>query len=223
MERSANGGFFITGQVAGALAAHTGSDVPLSAFGAGAGRFGGVMDNTDVFFSMMQCAIGGTGANESAPRDARPGLTAAVPGSGSPGQRTAADRVINLSSRGLVGTGADAMFNGFVLAGTQPHRLLIRGVGPALSGLGVGKPLLDPVLRVQDSTGALVAANDNWESNDNVMALREATSTVGAFALGPGAKDAALLIDLPPGSYTVQLSGADGETGLGLLEIYELP
>lgn len=59
--RDAANGFFITGQVAGDQAVHTGSDIPLSAYGRGHTLFGGVMDNTDVFFSLMQAAVGGTG------------------------------------------------------------------------------------------------------------------------------------------------------------------
>jgi hypothetical protein len=115
------------------------------------------------------------------------------------------------------------MINGFVLTGTQPHQLLIRGVGPALAGYGVNAALADPFLRVRDASGATVALNDDWETNSNAGALREASTVLGAFALASGGTDAALLLSLPPGSYTVELSGMGAATGVGLLEIYELP
>ena len=115
------------------------------------------------------------------------------------------------------------MINGFVLTGDVPHRLLIRGVGPSLAALGVPSALRDPLLELRNASGALVGVNDTWENNDNIAALREAAAQVGAFALSSGSKDAALLIDLPGGSYSVRLSSVDGGTGLSLLEIYELP
>jgi hypothetical protein len=114
------------------------------------------------------------------------------------------------------------MINGFVLAGTQSHQLLIRGVGPALSHYGVNGALADPFLRIKNSKGETVGENDDWATNQNAAALRDASVAVGAFPLAAGAKDAALLLALPPGNYTVELSGMGAATGVGLLEIYEL-
>jgi hypothetical protein len=147
----------------------------------------------------------------------------AAGGRQSPTQRTATDRLTNLSSRAAVGTGGDAMINGFVLTGDVPHRLLLRGVGPSLVLVGISNALHDPMIELRNAAGALVDANDNWESNDNVSAIRDTSVQVGAFPLTPGSRDAALLISLPAGSYSVKLFGADGGSGLGLLEIYELP
>ena len=227
MERDTAGRFLVVGQIPGTTAVHTGSDVPLSAQGAGASLFAGVMDNTDVFFKMMQAALGGTpGATASA----NPVIPASLAPSGvsaltitSVSQRTAKERLVNLSSRGLVGAGESAMINGFALAGSQPHQLLIRGVGPALAGYGVNGALADPFLRVTNAAGATVAMNDDWETNGNAATVREASERVGAFPLTTGGKDAALLLTLPPGNYTVELSGMGAATGVGLLEIYELP
>jgi hypothetical protein len=187
--------------------------------GVGAGMFTGVMDNTDVFFKVMQLATSGATTVDADGREVK-ALAAAVSATS---QRTAAERLSNVSSRGLVGTGAEALVNGFVLTGTRPHRLLFRGVGPSLALQGVTNALRDPAIVVRDSGGVNLATNDNWETNDNVLGLREATTLVGAFTLAAGSKDAALLIELPPGTYTVQLVGVDGGTGVGLLEIYELP
>ena len=60
LNRDVAGGFLITGQVPGTSAVHTASDIPLSAYGVGSSMFSGVMDNTDVFFKVMQAALGGT-------------------------------------------------------------------------------------------------------------------------------------------------------------------
>ena len=215
LQRDVAGGFLITGQIPGAFAGHTGSDVPLSAMGPGSQAFNGVLDNTDVFFRMAQATIGGVSGTPRAPL----GFTALQNGP----QRTATERLINLSSRGLVGSDGEAMINGFVLSGHRPHRLLIRGIGPSLAALGVPAALRDPVLELSRGTGERVVANDNWGSSDNLGALREATTQVGAFVLADGSKDAALLVELPAGNYTVKLFGGDGGTGIGLLEIYELP
>jgi alkaline phosphatase len=228
-ERDVAGRFLVVGQVPGKTSAHTGSDVPLSAQGAGATLFTGVMDNTEVFFKMMQAALGGAPAATAnvnlAPTTGISGGPAGVSTlmTASTSQRTAKERLVNLSSRGLVGAGEGAMINGFVLTGTQPHQLLIRGVGPTLGSYGVNSALADPFLRVRDASGATVALNDDWETNSNAVALREASSALGAFALTSGGKDAALLLTLSPGNYTVELSGMGAATGVGLLEIYELP
>jgi alkaline phosphatase len=208
LTRYTTGGLTITGQVPGSSSVHTATDVPLSAAGAGANLFSGTMDNTDVFFRAMQAALVGSAGSLPPP---------AV------GQRTAADRLVNVSTRGFVGTGPQALICGFVIDGTQPRTLLIRAVGPALAYWGLGGLLADPVLWVVNSTGNVVFTNDNWETNTNLVALRGATDLVGSWALPAGSKDAATLVTLPPGSYTVQVAGVGGTTGLALVEVYETP
>jgi hypothetical protein len=69
----------------------------------------------------------------------------------------------------------------------------------------------------------LIGANDSWEQNSNLNALQSVTQLTGAFALNPGSKDAAILVTLTPGGYTVQVSGAGDTTGIALVEIYEAP
>jgi alkaline phosphatase len=213
LDRDKAGGLLITGQIPGSMAGHTGSDVPLSAFGVGASNFSGAFDNTEVFFRMAQLAIGGTGSAGAPP---------AAPVRMDSNPQTATERLTNLSSRGIVGSGAESMVNGFVLTGARPHRLLIRGLGPALADLGVPGPLPNPELRIRDAKGVVLFSNDNWESNDNVAALQSAILLAGGVALAPGSHDAALLVDLAPGTYTAELVGSDGGSGVGLLEIYEV-
>jgi predicted alpha/beta superfamily hydrolase len=135
-------------------------------------------------------------------------------------------RLINVSARNRVGTGADILIAGFVLNGNVPKRLLVRGIGPGLSAYGVSDPLADPRLEVHttvDGRDTVVAANDNW-ADDGVDALRSAFAASGAFDLPDAAsRDAALLLTLPAGIYTALVSGVGDTTGNALVEIYEVP
>ncbi len=128
-------------------------------------------------------------------------------------------RLANVSARNQVGTGDNILIAGFVVNGADPKNLLIRGIGPMLAKFGVPGVLNDPKLEVYSNrTGELIASNDNWKP-----ALRPSFNTTGAFDLPDYSLDAALILTLPPGPYSVQLRGADGGTGEGLIEIYELP
>ena len=127
-------------------------------------------------------------------------------------------RTVNFSTLYRVGTGADALVAGFVIAGTGAKTLLVRGIGPALRAFGVGDVLADPKLELFDATGARVATNDDWTPG-----LAPTFTEVGAFALTAGSKDAAFVVTVPPGLYSVQLATGDGVSGQGLIEVYELP
>lgn len=136
---------------------------------------------------------------------------------------SAAGRLTNLSTRTEVGGAAGILTAGFVVAGTGELTLLIRGVGPTLTDFGVSGAVGDPTLVViSGTTQARVGNNDDWGS-DNAGNIRTTASAVGAFALVEGSRDAALLITLPPGPYTVEMnSGSNGSPGNGLIEIYEV-
>ena len=128
-------------------------------------------------------------------------------------------RLINLSARNRVGTGADLLIVGFSASGTVPLRLLIRAVGPTLSGFGVTTVLANPKLEVYDVAGIKIAENDDWEAS-----LAATFPAVGAFALPAGSKDSGLLLTINPGrTYTAQVSGVGATTGEALVEIYEVP
>ncbi|MBL9206452.1 MAG: N-acetylmuramoyl-L-alanine amidase [Opitutaceae bacterium] len=127
-------------------------------------------------------------------------------------------RLVNLSARNQVGTGADILITGFVVAGAGSQRLLIRAVGPSLTALGVPNALANPRLEVLDGA-TRIDENDDW-----APALATAFAQVGAFALPAGSRDSALVVTLPAGrSYTAQVSGVDNTTGEALVEVYELP
>jgi hypothetical protein len=105
---------------------------------------------------------------------------------------------------------------GFVVAGETPRRVLVRAAGPALSAFGVERALTDPSLRVSDATGRVVAENDDWRDSEAASAAR----SVGAFPLQPGTADAAALLVLPPGSYSMQVT-ANGGSGVALAEVFD--
>jgi len=132
-------------------------------------------------------------------------------------------RLANISTRALVGTGANIIIPGFVIAGSGSDQLLARGDGPALTGFGVGGALAQPSLGVFNSSGNMIASNTGWGTNSNPTQLASAAATVGAFALASGSADSALIVNLSAGAYTMQLSGVNSSTGVALAELYEVP
>jgi hypothetical protein len=136
---------------------------------------------------------------------------------------TKSARLINVSARTRVGTGADILIAGFVIQGTAPKQVLIRAVGPTLAAFGVSGTLADPQLALfrQGSTTPL-QQNDNWLQAANAAQIGLASAQVGAFSLAANSKDAAILVTLEPGAYTAQVSGVGATTGTALVEIYEV-
>lgn len=129
-------------------------------------------------------------------------------------------RLLNVSTRALVGNGANALFAGFVVRGTQPRRILVRAVGPGLAAFGVGGTLADPQFSVYRQE-TVVASNDDWETAPGAAALAVLSARLGAFPLAGASRDAALALTLPPGSYTVVVTGVAGASGLALVEVYD--
>jgi hypothetical protein len=130
-------------------------------------------------------------------------------------------RLINVSVLKEINAG-EMLTAGFVIGGSTPKRVLVRAVGPTLSlpPFNVGGAMTDPRLDLFRGQ-TLVNSNDNWGGDPT---LSTAGASVGAFALGDRtSKDAVLLAQLAPGSYTVQVSGVSGAGGLTLVEVYEIP
>ena len=69
----------------------------------------------------------------------------------------------NISTRSFAQTGDDVMIGGFIVAGTESKRVIVRAIGPELTQYGVPDALLNPTLELHDHTGALIASNDNWQ------------------------------------------------------------
>jgi hypothetical protein len=132
-------------------------------------------------------------------------------------------RLINISSRGRVGTGEDVMIVGFVVTGGN-ETVLVRAVGPTLASHGVVGVLAAPAIRIVNAGGQVVATNDGWShlTAAGQADLREFSNDVGAFPLEEGSLDCALLLDLPAGLYTMVISGQNGTTGVALGEVYEV-
>lgn len=129
-------------------------------------------------------------------------------------------RLVNVSARAQVGTGGGILIAGFAISGNAPKRVLIRAVGPALGAFGVGGTLANPRLDLYRGA-TLIQGNDDW---GGTSALSAAFAQVGAFGFPTAtSRDAALLVELAPGSYTAQVSGVGSTTGVALVEVYELP
>lgn len=144
-----------------------------------------------------------------------------------------APRLINLSARAPAGTGSDTLIAGFVITGSNTKNVLIRAVGPTLATQNVTGVIADPQLtlygvstdpraayRLYNDSRRPIISNDNWGGNP---AIQAASAAVGAFALPADSKDAAVLVTLPPGVYTAQVSPATGQPGIALIEVYEVP
>ena len=135
-----------------------------------------------------------------------------------------APRLINLSVRGRFGATASNLATGFSVRGSVSKTVLIRATGPALRAFGIAGGVPDPQLTLHPTGGGrdvVIAGNAGWRGDPQ---LSNAGNAVGAFALSdPASADSAVLVMLPPGGYTVDVSSASGSTGVALLEIYELP
>ena len=124
----------------------------------------------------------------------------------------------NISTRGFVQTGNNALISGFILGGaTGNDRIVIRGLGPSLSNFGLNGVLADPTLELHDSNGATLIVNDDWESD------AASAANLILFNLAPSnPKESAIFTSLPPGAFTGILAGKNGGTGIGVVEVYNL-
>jgi hypothetical protein len=124
-------------------------------------------------------------------------------------------RLRNISARGRVGTGDDVLIGGFIAQGGVNSRVLLRAIGPSLGSAGVASPLADPVLTLFDKNGNMIATNDNWKATQQ--------TDIAASGLAPmNDAEAAILVRLAPDAYTAIVSGKGGNTGVALVEVYQL-
>ena len=131
------------------------------------------------------------------------------------------NKFVNVSTRGFAGTGDQVMIVGFVIPAGQAQTVLIRGVGPTLIqfGLAANTVLTDPVIEIyRAGETASFASNDDWGGSQ----VSTVAAQVGAFALGTASRDAAFLINLLPGGYTVHVKGKGNTTGIAMVEVYEV-
>lgn len=124
-------------------------------------------------------------------------------------------KLLNISTRLKVETGDNALIGGFIVKGTSTKKVLVRGLGPSLTASGVPGALQDPTLELHDSTGAVVASNDNWKDTQE--------TAIKATTIPPSnPSEAAIVSDLAPGAYTAIVRGNGDTTGVGLVEVYDL-
>ena len=132
--------------------------------------------------------------------------------------QSADSRLANISTRAPVGTGSDVLIGGFITGnGTGATRIAVRAIGPSLQQFGIANTLPDPRLELHDGNGALLASNDNWQDDATQAAL------IASYGLAPtNSLESAIAISLGPGSYTAIVADKNGQTGVGLVEIYDL-
>ena len=128
----------------------------------------------------------------------------------------ATSRLLNISTRALVGGGDNVMIAGLILNGTDNGTICFRALGLSLAAFGVQGVIADPRLDLFNAQGAKVGANNNWKDSQQ--------NAIQSADLAPGNDtESALLIDLAPGNYTAIVSGIGGVTGVALVEAYHLP
>jgi hypothetical protein len=139
-------------------------------------------------------------------------------------------RLINISNRGYVGAGDNIMIPGFVVSNEGPKTLLIRVVGPTLGQppYNVAGVLADPTLQIYrhdfvHNTDELILTNDNWSIGPGADRTREVAAQVSAFVLPEGSADAAFVVTLNPGVYSVHARGEEDTEGVALVEVYAVP
>jgi YVTN family beta-propeller protein len=223
---------FDTGNPANQITSNSGWQTPPSApAGAWTGRASPV-DATAADFQSVGAFVLNSGSTDAAIKIALPvgtytaqigfpatvagGITLAevydadAPGSGS--------QLTNLSTRAYTLASPEDLTAGFVIAGATSQTILIRASGPALAPFGVFQPDPDPVLQLYDSKQNLIATNAGWQGNAQIA---QVAASVGAFEwTNPGSADSALLVTLPPGTYTAEV--VQGQ-GTALVEVYAVP
>jgi hypothetical protein len=130
-----------------------------------------------------------------------------------------ASRLLNISTRARVGTGEQVLIAGFVVGGTGPKQVIIRGIGPALSSFGLTGVLSNPTLELHQGNTTL-ATNDNWKTRSDGTSQQ---AQVEATGLAPTNNfESAIMTTLNPGAYTAILRGKNNFTGIGLIQVYDL-
>ena len=128
----------------------------------------------------------------------------------------AACRLANIATRGSVQTGDDVLIGGFIL--TRASSVIIRALGPSLASAGISGFLADPSLELHDSQGTVITSNDNWQQDAYQASQLESSGVAPKDPL-----ESAIVTTLQPGAYTPIVRGRQGTTGVGQVEVYDLP
>jgi hypothetical protein len=130
----------------------------------------------------------------------------------------APSKLANISTRAFVNTGGDIVIAGFILGGNNSgfDRVVVRGIGPSLSALGVPNALANPTLELRDNNGALLVANNDWQDDP-----AQGAELVNAGLAPTNNLESGIAATVPPGPYTALLAGLGNGTGVGLVEVYD--
>ena len=131
--------------------------------------------------------------------------------------------VANVSTRSFVQTGDNVMIAGFIVQDSD-KKVIVRAIGPSLTGQGVANALPDPKLELHDITGALIARNNDWQTTQigGIITADQSTDIQNTGLAPSDSKESAIIAQLPPGNYTAVVV-PNGTTGVGLVEVYTLP
>jgi hypothetical protein len=127
-------------------------------------------------------------------------------------------RLSNISTRGLVGTGQNVLIGGLIINGSTSKKLIVRAIGPSLASapFSLAGTLSNPTLELHDSSGNLLASNDDWASGTQAAAI-------SASGYQPSnANESAIIATLPSGNYTAIVRGVNNSTGIALVDAYDL-
>jgi len=141
------------------------------------------------------------------------------------GPATNSTKITNISTRASVQTGQGVAIAGFIVTGTDSKTVVIRGLGPTLTNYNVTGVLADPTLGLYDGSGTLISSNNDWKntSDDNGQFGGGVPNFLQSIGLAPSFDvESAIAINLQPGNYTAILSGNNGTTGVGLVEVYDI-
>ncbi len=146
-----------------------------------------------------------------------PSPTASPSPTATPTPGATGNTLLNISTRASAGTGQNVLIGGFILGeGAGPKRVIVRAIGPSLAAAGVTAALADPSLQLVDSTGQVLATNDDWMSGTQAQEIIETT-------LAPSdPKESAIIASLGPGAYTATVNGAKGTQNIALVEVFDL-
>jgi hypothetical protein len=127
---------------------------------------------------------------------------------------TRRNSLANISTRVGVQSGEKVAVAGFIINGSATKRVILRAIGPSMTSID-SAVLADPILELYDSAGSLLFANDDWKDSQE-QAVRDSTIPPSHD------RESAIVVPLPPGSYTAVVRGKNNAGGIGLVEVYDL-
>jgi cell division septation protein DedD len=146
-----------------------------------------------------------------------PSATPTPTPSPTPSPTVSGEALLNISTRGRARTSDNVLIGGFILGNNGATKtVVVRAIGPSLAERGVATALLDPSLQLFDSSGQMIASNNDWMTNANQQDIANS----GLAPTDP--RESALLIALSPGAYTAIVTGVEGTQNIALVEIYDL-